>query len=271
MRKTYKMTMILLTSAILSGCSSSHKSAGIMDFQAEVEWRVPNPAIGEKPRILFVGNSHTFYNNLSEMFVNIVSAFGHKSDVHELSTGYYTLKQFADTKDQGGAILDKALTEEDWDFVILQENTAKALSSSASEDMFPSARILDKKIKTAGGQTVFLMTWAPKNGMRDGRKERKCNEIQSELASNYIAIADELNGLLIPAGVGFMRCLEEYPDIELWDKDGHHPSPAGSYLTACTAYALLYQESPENCPYTADLDKEQALALQRVAAEMMLN
>lgn len=271
MRKPYKMTVILLTSAILSGCSSSQNPAGIMDFQAEMEWRVPNPAIGVKPRILFVGNSYTFYNNLSEMFVNIANAFGHKSDVHELSTGYYSLKQFADTEDQGGAILDKALTDEDWDFVILQENTAKALSASAAQDMFPSARILDKKIKTAGGQTVFLMTWAPKNGMKNGRKEQKCNEIQSDLASNYIAIADELDGLLIPAGVGFMRCLEEYPDIELWDNDGHHPSPAGSYLAACTAYALLYQESPENCPYTADLDTEQALALQHVAAEMMLN
>lgn len=271
MRKSYKMTVMLLTAAILSGCSSSHRSAQVMDFQAEMEWKAPSPAAGARPRILFVGNSHTFYNNLSGMFVNIVNAFGHKSDVHELSTGYYSLKQFADPQDQGGAILDKTLTEEDWDFVILQENTSKALSSSAADEMFPSARILDEKIKAAGGQTVFLMTWAPKDGMKNGTKNQKRNEIQSDLAANYITIADELNGLLIPAGVGFMRCLEEYPEIELWDSDGYHPSPAGSYLAACTAYAILYQESPENCSYIADLEPDLALELQHVAAEMVLN
>lgn len=270
MRKSYKMTVILLTAAIIAGCSSSQNSVEVMDFQAKMELKAPNPAVGEKPRILFVGNSHTFYNDLSGMFVNIVSAFDHKSNVNELSTGYYTLKQYADTDDQGGAVLDEALTTKKWDFVILQENTSKALSSAAEDEMFPPARILDEKIKAAGGQTAFLMTWSPKDGMQNGRKKQSCQVIQSDLAANYMAIADELDSILVPAGVGFMRCLEEYPEIELWDSDGHHPSPAGTYLTACIIYAVIYQESPENCTYIDGLDEEQARKLQHVAAEMIL-
>ena len=141
------------------------------------------------------------------------------------------------------------------------------LADFAEEEMFPSARILDEKIKACGGQTIFFMTWAPK----DGIKKEKREDIQTQMATSYISIANELDGLLIPAGISFMRCAELYPEIELWDPDGHHPSLAGSYLAACTAYAVLYQESPEHCSYIADLDKEHALKLQQIAAELVLN
>lgn len=266
MKKRDKITLILLAAALLGcgGCSQKAKSAPLMDFQEKVEWKAPTPAAGEKPKILFVGNSHTYYNKLSEMFVNIAKASGHKSSVQELSSGYYTLKQFADTDDQGGALLDKTLSGQSWDFVILQEHIANSLSG---DDMFPPSRVLDEKIKKSGGQTAFFMVWTPKKGL----KNRKPKQTQSEIASNNMAIADELDSLVIPAGISFMRCLELYPDIELWDQDGQHPSPEGSYLAACTVYAVIFQESPENCSYTGDLDKDLALKLQTVAAETVLN
>ena len=155
MKKRGMMTMILLTAALLCGCTIGKKTGSVplMDFQAEMEWKSPSPAAGEKPRILFVGNSHTYYNNLSSMFVNIVNASGHRSSVQELSSGYYTLKQFADESDQGGALLDKTLKDRSWDFVILQEHTTNSLSAAAPEEMYPSSRILDQKIKDSGGQT----------------------------------------------------------------------------------------------------------------------
>ena len=84
------------------------------------------------------------------------------------------------------------------------------------------------------------------------------------------AKVDTLDDLVIPAGIGFMRCMEQYPEIELWDADGQHPSPAGTYLAACTAYAVVYQQSPENCTYIGDLDGELAGKLQKIAAELVL-
>lgn len=268
MKKCDKIVFLLI--AALLCCSTSCKkndSIPLMDFQEEMEWKAPNPAVGKKPKILFVGNSHTYYNNLSTMFVNIIQAFGHKSSVRELSSGYYTLKQFADVENQGGKLLDKTLTEQSWDFVILQEHTTSSLPSVAEEEMFPPSRVLDEKIKNSGGQTAFLMTWTPKKGI----KGQKPEQVQSDIASTYMTIAEELDDLVIPAGVSFMRCVDLYPEIELWDPDGQHPSPEGSYLTACTIYAVIFQESPENCTYTGDLDKELALKLQTVAAETVLN
>lgn len=269
MKKRSRTVLLWGMALVLMGCSSKEKTE-MMDFQAAMEWKVPEPAVGEQPRILFVGNSHTFYNNFTGMFVNIVEAMGHKSSVYELSQGYYTLKKFSDLDDKGGALLARTLEKNTWDIVVLQENTNGVMSSSAEEEMYPYARILHEKIKSIGSQTAFFMTWAPKNGTKDGMKKKTKEELQQIMAENYIKIAKELDSLLIPAGIGFMRCSELYPEIELWDNDGKHPSPAGSYLAACTAYALFYQESPENCTYIATLDKDSALKLQKIAAEMIL-
>ena len=261
--------MFFVAAAALSGCSSK-KRIEPMDFQAKIELKTPEPAVSAYPRILFVGNSHTFYNNLSAMFVNIINCQGYEGDVRELAYSYYTLKQYADTDDQGGALLDKTLEKLNWDFVILQENTSNALSSVAEEEMFPPSRILDEKIRASGGQSVFLMTWAPRDGMKVGMRKQNRETIQSDLASTYMGIARELDALMVPAGVGFMRSVRDNPDIDLWDEDGQHPSSAGSYLTACILYSVIYQESPEDCPYVADLDTEVAKKLQKTAAELVL-
>lgn len=271
MRKSIKMVVIILTMIAVSGCSSKSGEADEpMDFYAETDWKAPDPVVGKKPRILFVGNSHTFYNDLTGTFAKIAYSFGHNSDVYELSKGYYTLKQYANVEDELGALFDKTIVGKKWDFVVLQENSSLAFSSDADEEMFPYARVLDEKVKSTGGQTAFLMTWAPKDGIKDGLKKTSREELQSRMADNYMTISKELDDLVIPAGIGFMRCVDQYPEIELWDQDGSHPSQAGSYLAACTVYAVVYQQSPENCTYTGELDKDEALKLQKIAAEVVL-
>ncbi len=270
MRKGCKIGLIFLIMTAIAGCSAGSKESTVMDFQAQMDWKIPEPAVGSNPRILFVGNSHTFYNNLPGTFVNIAHSLGHKSDVYELAQGYYTLEQYANPEDEAGALLDKTVSGKKWDFVILQENTSVVLSDSVDEKMYPYARVLDEKVKSAGGQTAFLMTWAPKDGLKEGFKTYSREQLQSTMAENYMTITNELNGLLIPAGISFMRCMEEYPEVELWAPDGYHPSPEGTYLAACTAYALVYQESPENCLYIGELDIELAHKLQKIAAELVL-
>ena len=270
MKNLYLKLLPLCMVAFLcfTGCggetSSEDKDTSI-DFNATMELKVPNPPASDMPSILFVGNSHTYYNSLPDMFVQLVESKGRTADVYELSEGAYKLEYFADTEDELGAVLDGALTEMEWDFVILQENTNAAVSNS-DEAMYPYARILNEKILACGAQTGFLMTWAPKEGLDTGIFQMSCQEIQKMISKHYVEISEELDSLLIPGGVAFMRCLEQYPEIELWDEDGQHPSIAGTYLATCTAYAIIFQESPEGCSFTAELEEETAKALQTVAA-----
>jgi hypothetical protein len=241
--------------------SSEDSSEEDFNFNQTLTLKVPEPAAGENPRILFVGNSHTYANDLPVIFSEIAAAMGHPADVQEVTEGAYTLTQFADTADEWGSVVNQKLTEEPWDFVILQENTNDAFSS-AEETMLPAALALDEKIRAAGGQTGLLMTWTPKDGAGIMGREY----VQSILAQNTIAVSERLDSLLIPGGMGFMRCLEQYPQIELWNEDGMHPSLEGSYLAGCIAYAVIFRESPAGCSYTAELDGETAAQLQELAA-----
>lgn len=244
-----------------SSGQTSADAEGDLDFNQPLDLKVPEPAAGEAPRILFVGNSHTYTNDLPVLFSEVAAAMGHPSDVQEVTEGMYTLTQFADGADELGAIVNQKLTEETWDFVIIQENTNDAFSFP-EENMLPAAASLNEKIQAAGGQTALLMPWTPKEGAGIIGPEY----VQSVLAKNTIDVSKELDSLLIPGGVGFMRCLEQYPQIELWDEDGMHPSLEGSYLAACIAYAVIFQESPAGCTYTAGLEGETPAILQELAA-----
>lgn len=272
MKKEFLVAIVtvLTIPIILSGCSMVlNSSAKNTNFSTQLALKAPEPATGESPKILFVGNSHTFYNDLPGTFYEFTSAMGHEADVYELTEGYYKLKNFADTNDELGSVLDQILTEEQWDFVILQENTTAAFSSSPDKHMFPFARTLDEKIKNAGGQTAFLMTWSPKNGLGIGNFKLGREKVQKKISENYIKIANELDALLLPAGVAFMRCTEKYPDIELWDEDEQHPSPEGTYLATCIAYTVFYQSSPVGCPFIGDLNTDTATKLQQTAEDFL--
>lgn len=247
--------------------SESQKDKKSSDAKAEESYRkTPNPAASEGSRILFVGNSHTFTNDLPEMFSGLAEAGGHAVDVYDVTEGGYTLKQFSDPEDMYGAVVTAALQEQRWDFVVLQENTNAALPGNAETEMLPSARKLDEMIRAAGGQTVFLMTWSPEKGAGAFPREM----VQSVLSDSYQAAAKELDALLIPGGDVFMEALRVEPELKLWGEDGQHPSPEGTYLAACTAYALLFQETPAGNAYHNEIDDGTAGRLQETAQSCVL-
>lgn len=243
------------------GKDDSAKASG------ETYRKIPDPVVKDGDKILFVGNSHTYTNDLPGMFFEMAQAGGHGVDVYDLTEGSYTLQRFSDPEDELGEILTDALQSEPWDFVVLQENTNAAVAFNAKKDMYPYARKLDEMIKAAGDQTAFLMTWAPEEGAGAFSREM----VQGQLAAGYRTIAEELDALLIPGGEVFAKALEQDEELQLWGEDGQHPSVEGTYLAACTAYALLFQETPVGNPYLADLDQDKAQELQGMAQAFILD
>jgi hypothetical protein len=58
--------------------------------------------------------------------------------------------------------------------------------------------------------------------------------------------------------------------LDLWQEDGSHPNEKGTYLAACVFYATLYRQSPEGLGYTGSLSEDEALLLQKTAADTVL-
>jgi hypothetical protein len=61
------------------------------------------------------------------------------------------------------------------------------------------------------------------------------------------------------------KAIARQPSIELYVEDKRHPSLAGTYLAACTAYAALQGKSPVGLPYTAGLPADTVALLQNAA------
>ena len=229
-----------------------------------------------KLRVLFIGNSYTYFNNLPEIFTQLSASAKPAKNIETqmVTRGGATLKMHW----EGGEAL-KALHQSKWDYVILQEQSL--LPINEPETMYKYARLFDAEIKKAGAKTIFYLTWARQNQP----------ENQTKLNEAYLSIAKELGALVAPAGIAWQTAFREDAKLELHTQDQSHPNPTGSYLTACVLYAVIFARSPEGLtariagksvdPATGqlratkselvNLEKTAALALQRSAWESVKN
>lgn len=158
-----------------------------------------------------------------------------------------------------------------WNFVVLQEQSQiPSVAQARTQTMYPAARKLVQKIKDSGATPIFFVTWAhrggwPENGMID------YESMQAQINYGYMTIAQELTVPIAPVGESWLRAVDQYPDLILWQADGSHPSEQGTYLTACVFYAVIFHESPNGLDYRVGLSKENATMLQSIASSTVLN
>jgi hypothetical protein len=94
--------------------------------------------------------------------------------------------------------------------------------------------------------------------------------MQEQLAKGYMDIAHGFSIRVAPVGAAWKKVVDGRRKIALWERDGIHPGPAGTYLAACVFYATLTRKSPEGNKFTAGLPPADAAYLQKVAAETVL-
>jgi len=124
-------------------------------------------------RILFIGNSFTFVNNLPEILTKLAAAGGVEVQTQLVGVGGSTLNGHI-----GRGDAQKAIHSGHWDYVILQDESSMGSilivngvrHPADPSDMWHGARELNKEIKSVGAKTAFFHTWA---GRRPRR--RRCS------------------------------------------------------------------------------------------------
>jgi len=224
-------------------------------------------APGARPclRVLFIGNSFTQVNDLPGMFANLARSGGHKIETDIAASGGWTLTQHAASPDTLAKI--KSVP---WDFVVLQEQSQiPSIEESRAASMFPGARTLVSQVRAVHASPIFFQTWAhspgwPENGMPN------YESMQAQIDLGYQQISQELNVPVAPVGTAWLTVKGQYPLLSLWQDDGIHPNPKGTYLAACVFYAVIYRQTPVGLSYTADLPQDTARLLQTAAANVVL-
>src|SRR3954471_13790571 len=202
-------------------------------------------------KVLFIGNSFTARNDLPGMVAGLAGAAGLAMEHWLISAGGASLRRHWNA----GAAAEAIRTGR-YDRVVLQEQSTLPVKSAAR--MHESVRLFDSEIRKAKSRTVLYMTW--------GR--RHAPETQQAITDAYTTIARELGADVIPAGLAWQMFLAKHKSPVLHDKDGSHPTIAGTYLAACTAFAVLFARSPlKNTFAVPGLSDADRLHLQRAAAD----
>lgn len=248
-----KFLLILLVLG-LKGCSRETSNSIIekTDQNERIERSLPQ---GEPINVLFIGNSHTYYNNgigshLSKMMVE--GEPGSNYFISELTASGATLEDHLKNE-----ITAQRLQERDWDIIVLQENSFIAYTQP--DVVAPSALALKTEINDLKTEIFIFMTWAYKDnpGMYPVIRDA------CENAATWVS------GTVVPVGVAFEKIrLNPSISIDLHDPDQFHPSEAGTFLASALFYVLFTGKDPSLLSYKANMEEGEALILKEIAKEV---
>ena len=229
-------------------------------------------AFSQTKSILFLGNSYTYYNNLPTMVQDMATSTGLQLIVDSSTPGGYTLQQHA----SNATSLTK-IQQGNWDFVVLQEQSQLPSFpiSTVNALVFPYATQLNNKILEHNpcAETVFYMTWGRKNGDSQNCASNPpvCTYqgMDDLLKARYTTMANNNQGILSPVGAVWRHIRTNYPNLELYDSDGSHPSLLGSYAAACTFYTVIFRADPSLITYNSSLDSNTAGTIKSVVENVV--
>ena len=167
-------------------------------------------------RILLLGNSYTAALHLPEKLAAALSA-----EVVAHTRGGARLAEQLNEKTKLGSRTQKALKEEKWDYVILQEMSKGPVIYP--ERYLESVAKLSKQIKENGSVPVIYCTWAYQKDSPVMEKEPfSYEEMYQKLEAMCHQAAQENGALLADVGTVFFQTKEN-----LYAQDGSHPNALG--------------------------------------------
>ncbi len=164
--------------------------------------------------ILFIGNSHTYFNDMPYLVRRRAADAGFECRAVMLAHGGWRLAQHAEQPEVRFNILYGG-----YDYVVLQEH---AHPFGPEEEFREAVTILSRMIREAGSVPVLYETWA----RRDEPGE------QARMNAAYRRAAEENGALLAPVGENWWSYMRSRPDLDMYFEDGAHASPAGSDFAA---------------------------------------
>jgi len=192
-------------------------------------------------RVLFIGNSYTYYHSMPRMAEELAQAAGQEVETRAFTRGGATLMELEMHPEL------RALWNEKWDYVVLQESSTLGLSAwngdlTVNDPAYflQGARLLAQRAKASNAKVILFATWARK----------KHPEFQAFLDYSYTAAAREISAVIAPVGQAWETIREQQPNLELFDADGTHPSPNGSYLAACVIMRTIFSRPCLGLPGT---------------------
>jgi hypothetical protein len=211
--------LALLLLASLAGCGKGPTTA-------------PTPAKSTGYRILFIGNSLTYTNDLPGTVAGIGLAMGDTIEVQSVVAPNVALIDHVTGQTNALDVIRSA----HWDFVVLQQGPTSV--PLYRDTLILATRWLEPYIHSAGAKSAQLMVWPAATKRASFDDVRRSNQ----------QAAEAVHGIFLPAGEAWRAAWEAGPRLALYGRDGFHPSELGTYLTALVVYEGLTGRDVRSLP-----------------------
>jgi len=178
-------------------------------------------------KVLFIGNSHTFVNDMPELLRQLAASRQIEIDAVQNTSGGRGLGWHAHEFDVRYNILFGG-----YDYIVLQHN---AHPFPGEQNLIEEADKILKTVALSKSKPVAYQCWSEKNNPEG-------NPIICEA---YEKLAAKRDMLLSPVGRAWGMLRDRY---NLYYKDGEHTSPMGAYLAACVFFVTLTGQSAVGLP-----------------------
>jgi len=191
---------------------------------------IANPLFGqnedsETVKVLFVGNSYTYFWNLAQTVETMAKSNEVDLTVRKSTAGGTNWKQH--WEGDKGLQTRKIISEGDWDIVFLQNHSRSTIEYL--DQFMEYGELLIELVKENGAKPVLYETWA-----------RSYNPLMiNQIKTGYHKLAEKHKVEVVHVGEIWEMALELRPNIRLYDPDDSHPSTIGTYLNACIFYSYL--------------------------------
>ena len=222
--------------------------------------------IWNNPNVLFVGNSFTFRQGTAEnpsvplYFKRIAENLSQDVEIDYVLKGSHSLSQFASSTDELGAILLDKLKCNDYDYIILQEQSVTPINNYDS--FLNAVKQINSLVETyqKNCKVYLYETWGSLKGL-ESTSYKTIKEMEEGLKKAYEEAALEIEAKVIYVGTAFTYTYENYSSIKIYADDNRHQSNLGAYLSAAVHVKTLFNYSLNRCTDYCSLDVESCKTL----------
>ncbi len=175
------------------------------------------PATARQPtplRVLFIGNSLTYVNDLPAM-VEAAAGGSRRVDCESVTYPDFGLEEHW----RHGEAL-RAIRRGGWTHVVLQQGPSSLPESRRI--LVQYARRFAPEIRKTGAAVVLYGVWPGADRLA----------FLDAVTESYAQAAKEVNGSVVAVGDGWKAAWAIDPSLPLYGADRFHPSPLGTYLGA---------------------------------------
>ncbi len=224
----------------------------------------------EEKRLLIIGNSYSFYNDLPKLLQVMANADGTPLTVDSYTAGAMSLRGFLNSPQHAAG--KNKLIKGNYDYLLLQDQSQTP--AYKPDETLDSVHRWCKLAGEHGAKPILFLTWA--HATKNGNKVQLLTAMQDDTSLTYCRAAVADKAKVAPVGEAWRRWYIKHPDTPLHAADMSHPTAEGTYLAACVIYSTITGKKATAIPVRLKsspvrIPTGRAKELQKTAAETLKN